>query len=224
MWLCLKDSILTGANYKKRGGIGPVVCILCLQDDETTYHLLIHCEATQNIWKEILKSLNFSDAWMQTTLERNLLHWFTKYPRLKFIPFLVSWRIWKYMNKMLFENWKREDARIISSILLDIKEYKGTGEEEKVDYILNPVFFDEKPIGFFDGAVVNDNCGAGIYIKISAHHVYKAYFAGGKGNNMKAEILGLWGLLLFAQKLSIRNLMAAGTPKSQLIGLMIAQI
>jgi hypothetical protein len=36
MWLCLKDCILTGANYKKRGGIGPVVCILCLKDDETT--------------------------------------------------------------------------------------------------------------------------------------------------------------------------------------------
>jgi hypothetical protein len=28
MWLCLKDSILTGENYKKRGGIGHVVCIL----------------------------------------------------------------------------------------------------------------------------------------------------------------------------------------------------
>ena len=85
---------------------------------------------------------------------------------------------------MLFENWKIEDARIISSILLDIKKYKGTGEEEKVDYILNPVFFDEKPIGFFDGAVVNDNCGVGI----SAQHVYKSYFVGGKANNMKAEI------------------------------------
>jgi len=91
---------------------------------------------------------------MQTTLERNLLQWFTKYPRLRFILFLVSWRIWKYRNKILFENWKREDAKTISNILLDIKEFKGMGEEEKVDYILNPVFFDEKPIGLFDGATV----------------------------------------------------------------------
>jgi hypothetical protein len=100
------------------------------------------------------------------------------------------------MNTMLFDNWKREDGRMISSILLNIKEYKGTGKEEKVEYILNPVFFDEKPIGFFDGAVVNDKCGAGIYIKISAHHGYKAFFVRGKSNSMKAEILGLWGLLL----------------------------
>jgi hypothetical protein len=62
MWLCLKDSILTGANYKKRGGIGPVVCSICLQDDETTEHLLIHCEVTKNIWKEILKALNFPEC------------------------------------------------------------------------------------------------------------------------------------------------------------------
>jgi hypothetical protein len=36
MWLCLTDCILTGANYKKRGRIGHVVCSICLQDDETT--------------------------------------------------------------------------------------------------------------------------------------------------------------------------------------------
>jgi len=44
-------------------------------------------------------------------------------------------------------------------------------------------------------------------------YFYEAYFAGGKGNNMNAEILGLWGLLLFSQKLSIRNLMAVGESK-----------
>jgi len=113
----------------------------------------------------------------------------------------------------LFEKWQREDSITISKILLDIKELKGTGEVDKMDFILNQIFFDENPIGFFDGAAVNDNCGVGIYIKLSAHHSYKAHFAGGKGNNMNAEILGLWGFLLFAQRLSIRNLMATGDSK-----------
>jgi hypothetical protein len=121
-----------------------------------------------------------------SSLERNLLHWFIKYPRLRCIPFLVSWRIWKYMNKIMFENGQREESRIISRILMDIKEFKDIGEDDKVDTILNPVYFDEKPIGFFDGATVNDKCGIGIFLKLCAQHVYKAYFAGGKGNNMKA--------------------------------------
>jgi hypothetical protein len=51
IWLCLKDQILTSANFRKRGGIGPVVCSLCFQDDETIDHLFIHYEYTQIIWK-----------------------------------------------------------------------------------------------------------------------------------------------------------------------------
>jgi len=113
---------------------------------------------------------------MQTTLERNLFHWFTKYPRMRYILFLVSWRIWKYRNKILFENWQSEDSRTTSRFLLDIKEFKGTGEVDKADFILNLVFFDENPIGLFDSAVMNENYGAAIYIKLSAHHSYKAYF------------------------------------------------
>jgi len=73
IWLCLKDGIRIGANYRKRGGIGPAACNLCLQDDETTQHLLIHCKYTQLIWKEILNSLNITDAWNHITLEGNLL-------------------------------------------------------------------------------------------------------------------------------------------------------
>ena len=126
MLLCLKDSILTGENYKKRGGIDHVACSLCLQDDETTDHLLISCVVTQKFWKETLKSLNIADTWMLSTLEKNLLHSFIKYPRLRCIPFLVSWRIWRYRNKVLFENGQRDESRIITRILLDINEFKDT--------------------------------------------------------------------------------------------------
>jgi ribonuclease HI len=97
--------------------------------------------------------------------------------------------------------------------MLDIKEHNGAGEVDKFDFILNPVFFDENPIGFFDGAVVDDNCGVGIFIKLNSDHFYRAHFAGGKGNNMKDEILGLWGLLYFAYRLSISKMMVAGDSK-----------
>jgi ribonuclease HI len=209
----LKGRILTGANYRKRGGIGPVVCSLCLKDDETIDHLLIHCEYTQLIWKEILNSLSFQMPGIILLWKVILLQWFTNYPKMRYIPFLVCWRIWKYRNKILFENWQREDLQIITKILLDIQEHKGSEEVIKVEYILSPIYFDDKPIGFFDGVVVNDYCGAGIYIKLNYDHSYKAHFAGGKGNNMKAEILGLWGLLFLAQRLTICRMMVVGDSK-----------
>ena len=71
-----------------------------------------------------------------------------------------------------------------------------------MDFLLNLVFFYESPIVFFDGAAINDICGAGIFTKMNDHNVYKAYFTGGKGNNMKYELLGPWGLLFLSQKLS----------------------
>jgi len=104
IWLCLKDCIIIGANFRKQGGIGTSVCNLFLKDEETTSHLFIHCETTQFIWKKILNFLNITEAWNFSTLEENLLQWFTQYPRMRHIPFLVSWEIWKYRNKILFEN------------------------------------------------------------------------------------------------------------------------
>ena len=82
-----------------------------------------------------------------------------------------------------------------------------------MDFFTKSSFFYEIPIGFFDGASVNDICGASIFIKMNDHHVYKAYFTGGKGNNMKDELLGLWGLLFLAQKLSLSKWMEAGDSK-----------
>jgi ribonuclease HI len=82
-----------------------------------------------------------------------------------------------------------------------------------MEYILNPVYFDDTPIGFFDGAVVGGLCGIGIFLKISSDHFFRVHFVGGEGNNMKAEIMGLWGLLHFTSSLSINKMMVAGDSK-----------
>ena len=82
-----------------------------------------------------------------------------------------------------------------------------------MDLILNPIFFYDTPIGFLDGAASGYKCGIGLYIKISNVHNFKAFFAGGEGNNMKEELLGLWGLLHLAKTLSLSRLMIAGDSK-----------
>jgi hypothetical protein len=48
------------------------------------------------------------DEWGEKGLEDNLL----KYPKLRHIPFMVIWGIWKYRNKRLFKNWARQDSSI----------------------------------------------------------------------------------------------------------------
>jgi hypothetical protein len=82
-----------------------------------------------------------------------------------------------------------------------------------LDFILNPIYFDDNSIGFFDGVGVENTCGIGIHIKISSEHTVKAHFAVGIGNNLKEELVGLWGLLLLSSYSSIKKLMVAGDSK-----------
>ena len=82
-----------------------------------------------------------------------------------------------------------------------IKEHAGNNTGDRMDYILIPICFDNSTIVFFDGVVPGGICGVGLFLKLNTDHVYKAFFTGGEGNNIKAETLGLWGLLSFAKRL-----------------------
>ena len=139
----------------------------------------------------MLKFFKIDSDWKCSSIEENLKHWFIQFPKLRHIPFLVFCGIWKFRNKILFENWNRMDHMIVTKIILSFKEYSTKEEEDKLAFILNPIYFDDNPIGFFDGAIDDNICGIGIYLKISTEHIIKAHFARGNGNNMKAEILGL---------------------------------
>jgi hypothetical protein len=80
MWMCLKDCILTGVNYQKRGGIGPSVCNLYLKNEESIVHLFVDCPKTQNIWAEVIKFLKIDSDWKWPTIDENLKHWFFQFP------------------------------------------------------------------------------------------------------------------------------------------------
>jgi hypothetical protein len=45
-WLLLENKILTWEILQQRGWSGPSVCVLCLQESETTLHLPVHCSFT----------------------------------------------------------------------------------------------------------------------------------------------------------------------------------
>ena len=179
MWLCLEDCILIGFNYQKRGGIGPSACTLCLKDEESVTHLFINCQCTQLIWVNALTTLRIDNDWKSPTIEENLKCWFFKFPNSRHIPFLIMWDIWKYRNKLLFENWNRNDPWIHKKDLQSIKKQPYKEEEDKLEVLLNPTYFNNNPIGFFDSASVENNCGIGLYLKLSSSHSIKALFVGG---------------------------------------------
>ena len=105
------------------------------------------------------------------------------------------------MNKILFEDLSRNDAQIVTNIIMAIKEHVGSNDGDRMDYILCLVYFDNTTIRFCDGVVAGAMCGIGVFLKLNTNHVYRAYFAGGEGNNIKEEILGLWGLRFFSKRL-----------------------
>jgi ribonuclease HI len=97
--------------------------------------------------------------------------------------------------------------------LQSIKEQRYKEEVDKLEILLNPIYFNNNPIGFFDGAYAENKCGIGLYLKFSSSHSIKALFVGGSGNNMKAELMGLWGILLITTQWSIKKLMVVGDSK-----------
>jgi len=53
------------------------------------------------------------------------------------------------------------------------------------------------PSGFFDGAEKNGRCGCGVVLYIDAVVSYRIHWYEGMGTNTRAELVALWGLLLF---------------------------
>jgi len=79
---------------------------------------------------------------------------------------------------------------------------------------LNPIYFSNDPIGFFNGAFADNIFGIGLFIKLSSSHSITTHFVGGSGNNMKAELMGLWGILSFTTLWSIKKLMVVRDSKA----------
>jgi ribonuclease HI len=94
-----------------------------------------------------------------------------------------------------------------------IKEIPNTYEGEIFDFIMNPVYFGQKPLSFFDRVAASSSCGFGIVLKLSSDHFYNIHLAIRPGTNIKAEMLGLWGLLDFTLILHIHELMVVGDSK-----------
>jgi hypothetical protein len=67
-WLSLDNKINTWDVLKKKGGIGPNVCHLCLQEEETVQHIFIHCDFTRAVLNYISSTLKINFSWVGSSL------------------------------------------------------------------------------------------------------------------------------------------------------------
>jgi hypothetical protein len=110
----------------------------------------------------------------------------------------------------VFENWNTNDDATCSRIIIAYKTFPSTSQDEFLDYIRNPFFFGNMPIGFFYGVVEKGIGGVGIVLKFSVHNYFKIHCAVGLGTSTKAKFQGLWSLLFFEKVYHIQNLMMKG--------------
>ena len=109
-WLVSHSSILTWDSLSKRGFVGPSICMLCGEADETLNHLLNSCPYIAQIWDQVALIMHTSDRnrdsiintitdWRDQDFHSLLLNhiW-------KLLPGFILWKTWKERNIRLFRN------------------------------------------------------------------------------------------------------------------------
>jgi ribonuclease HI len=110
LWLIIHNKILTWDNLRKRGFIGPSMCVLCQSQEETKEHLFNGCHYSQAIWDQgaqIMRRSNQNRGSIRDTIE----NWDSityNNPILNYIwrllPGFILWQIWKERNKHIFHS------------------------------------------------------------------------------------------------------------------------
>jgi hypothetical protein len=103
VWLVLHNRALTADNMAKKNWDCDPICPLCCCMQETTSHILIHCNYVEPLWNAIAGRFNlpmFSDMIMFS----HPVQWVSFLQRKKLgILFCFWWQIWKERNRRIFE-------------------------------------------------------------------------------------------------------------------------
>ena len=109
LWLVAHSSILTWDNLSKRGFVGPSMCLLCGEAEETMNHLLNSCHYTTQIWDQATLVMRTSDRHRDSILE-TIANWRDQAFRSpilnrvwQLIPGFILWKTWKERNRRLFK-------------------------------------------------------------------------------------------------------------------------
>lgn len=105
-WTNIENKTPTWDALQKRNHHGPGWCCLCKVDTESIPHLFINYRLTKEVWKELSAVYGKHFGWEGETVELALGRWMADRSLKSFnsLPAVVSWGIWIYRNRSIFEN------------------------------------------------------------------------------------------------------------------------
>lgn len=122
----------------------------------------------------------------------------------------MTWGLWLYRNAIIFEGHRQLLEVVRRKVLKSIEEFAIDPGEVKVKSLINPSFFGNYDVGFFDGVATKEQSGMGIVVKVSPSHFFKAHMVVGTGTNIREKLLALWGLLFLSQCIGLQSLFVFG--------------
>ena len=109
LWILMRGRIITWENLKRRGMVGPSMCVMCQKVEETTSHLLQECDWAAEIWEK--GETLFRRPRLRETPIQNMVEMWSDKPFKNSIlkriweifPGFVLWETWKERNSQIFE-------------------------------------------------------------------------------------------------------------------------
>jgi hypothetical protein len=140
LWLVTHSSILTWDNLSKRGFIGPSICLLCGEAEETMNHLLNSCNYTGQIWDQVALIMRTSDRSRDSILA-TITNWRDqafRSPLLnhvwQLLPGFILWKTWKERNRRTFRGlslpWQHCWHQCYRNILETLHLQPRSGEDD----------------------------------------------------------------------------------------------
>ena len=96
--------------------------------------------------------------------------------------------------------------------------YLPIAKKRKKSRVLGPSPKLDYPCGFFDGASAKNIGGTGFFLYLNESHSFEFVVGVGLCTNTKAELVGLWALLLSTQMMGFPHLGFLVTPQSSSTG------
>ena len=136
----------------KKGWIGPNWCCLCISASKSVDQLFDECSFTRKVIALIRSSLDIPHFWRETIFILNVSSWISIGNTLKYLPLLLTWKIWMTRNKCVFEDKQPDIFFVVLSIKNHLQLYLVINQLKNIRRTIGPAPTLVFPAGFFDGA------------------------------------------------------------------------